>query len=81
MDKYIAYLVYILPIVNINSRHKNIPVILAGDINGPEDSPVCERIFEEEFESAYKTIHGQEPKVTHKDHSENCAAVDFIFYR
>ncbi|XP_046856772.1 uncharacterized calcium-binding protein At1g02270-like [Xenia sp. Carnegie-2017] len=62
-------------------RHKNIPVILAGDINGPEDSPVCERIFEEDFESAYKTIHGQEPKVTHKDHSENCAAVDFIFYR
>ena len=57
------------------------PVILAGDINGPEDSPVCECIFEEDFESAYKTVHGKEPKVTHKDHSENCTAVDFIFYR
>ena len=62
-------------------RYRNVPVILAGDINGPEDSPVCECIFEEDFESAYKTVHGREPKVTHKDHSENCTAVDFIFYR
>jgi hypothetical protein len=37
--------------------------------------------IEEDFESAHKTVHGMEPKVTHKDHSENCTAVDFIFYR
>lgn len=62
-------------------RHRDVPIIIAGDFNGPEDSPVCECIFEEEFESAYKTVHGHEPKVTHKDHSENCVAVDFVFYR
>ena len=62
-------------------RYQDVPVIVAGDFNGPEDSPVCECIFEEEFESAYKTVHGHEPKVTHKDHSENCVAVDYIFYR
>ncbi|XP_031564167.1 uncharacterized calcium-binding protein At1g02270-like [Actinia tenebrosa] len=59
----------------------SIPVILTGDFNSPEGNPVYVYVSENGYESSFKNVHGKEAVVTHKDHTGQQLAVDYIFYK
>ena len=56
-------------------------VILAGDFNSPHPNDPVYQLISKEYRSSYRTIHGEEPLVTHLTHRHEELGVDFIFYR
>lgn len=57
------------------------PVILCGDLNADEDSPVYQIIKLQGYISTHAQIHQREPKVSHKNHLKEDVLADYILYR
>ena len=58
-----------------------IGTIFTGDFNSTRDSIVIQKMLAVGLQSSYHFVHGQEPKITHRDHRGTDSACDFIFFQ
>eukprot|EP00933_Yihiella_yeosuensis_P073276 TRINITY_DN81916_c0_g1_i1.p1 TRINITY_DN81916_c0_g1~~TRINITY_DN81916_c0_g1_i1.p1 ORF type:complete len:322 (-),score=43.82 TRINITY_DN81916_c0_g1_i1:186-1151(-) len=57
------------------------PLVIAGDLNGPSTDPVAQVLELKGFRSAWDSIHGKPCQVTHCDHRGRQFASDHIWAR
>ena len=58
-----------------------IGTIFTGDFNSNRESIVIQKLLAVGLQSSFHFVHGQEPKVTHRDHRGILSACDFIFFQ
>lgn len=58
-----------------------VPVVLSGDFNGNETDLARVEFTKHHFFSAFRSVHGREPGVTHVDHNKNPVSVDAVLVR
>ncbi|KAI6650994.1 hypothetical protein LOD99_5571 [Oopsacas minuta] len=56
-------------------------IIFTGDFNSTRDSIIIQKLLAAGLQSSYQVIHGQEPKITHRDHRGIESACDFVFFQ
>merc|ERR1712062_514637 len=59
----------------------DVPVIIAGDLNGPAADPVGRQLQAAGFHNAWELVHSRPCQVTHTDHRGGSFASDHIWLR
>jgi len=64
---------------HLSTASEPVPVLLAGDFNGPPGDPVWQFLRERGFTSTYERVNEREAGVTQRTREGICSPVDFIF--